>query len=383
MSARLLFPVRCFLVVAALLSLPAWQWSALAADSASPEPSAEDLLATNRHTGWKVARAVVHKLEQQSGPKFPGIQAWLESFHELTKKIDPKTPPEKWPTLDVDELVTHNSQFWRAYYEIAPGDPAAMALHAGLLLAGGESARGLYVLVIAQQLPEVPAGMRQAFGLLAARAQQTLNKARVPLHEGMKLFDAGDYAGAAKKYRQQLALWPQDGWAAYELGLTLYFQQELAAGRKPPELGTLQINQGSPASPEVLAWYVRAREHDPFQYNAYQGSDPDTIRMALVMFKECRPAWEKLAKATGPVDRQVIERFSEVCQQAGVDELALVARQVVVARRGRYSPTDFPVINGALRGLAPGPAIEGIIKRLPERKSSEFMQLIAPERSGP
>ncbi|HEY5312736.1 MAG TPA: hypothetical protein VIK18_09450 [Pirellulales bacterium] len=356
---------------------------ACAAEQAKAEPAAADTLALARHTGWKVTRAVIERLEQRSGPKFPGVQAWLESYRELAKKLDPHAPPEQWPTLDVDELVTHNPQFWRAYYEIAPGDPAVMALHAGLLLAGGESARALYVLAIARQLPGVPQGMRQVFELLAAYAQRTLNDARELLHEGIKRFDRGDYAGAAKKYRQQLALWPQDGWAAYELGLTLYFQQELAAGRKPPAVGSLQINQGSPASPEVAGWYARARRHDPFQFNAYQGGDPDTIQKSIAMFKECRSDWEKLAKATGPVDRQVIERFSEACQRAGIDALALVARQVVAARRGRYSPVDFPLITASLRSLAPGPAVEAIIKRLPDRKPAEFLQLIAPEPSAP
>jgi tetratricopeptide (TPR) repeat protein len=383
MPARLQFPIKRFLVAIALIVSPAWQPAVCAAEPAKPEPTAGETLAIARHSGWKFARAVIEKLEPLSGPDSPGIQAWLENYRELTKKIDPKTPPDKWPTLDVGELVTNNPQFWRAYYEIAPSDPAIMVLHAGLLLAGGESARALYVLTLAQQLPGVPSGMRQAFDLLAAHAQRTLNKAREPLHAGIKLFDAGDYAGASKQYRQQLALWPQDGWAAYELGLTLYYQQELAAGRKPPALGSLQINQGSPASPEVIAWYAKAREHDPFQFNAYQGSDPDTIRMALAMFKECRPEWEKLSTATGPVDRQVIERFSEACQQAGVDELALVARKVVAARRGRYSPADYPLIRASLRNLAAGPAVEGIIKRLPERRSSEFKQLVVPEQSEP
>ena len=58
----------------------------------------------------------------------------------------------------------------------------------------------------------------QSLDNLAAHAQRVLNHARGPLHEGIKLFDAGDRAGAIKKYRQQLAVWPQDGWALYELG---------------------------------------------------------------------------------------------------------------------------------------------------------------------
>jgi tetratricopeptide (TPR) repeat protein len=378
MPVNLCFRIPRLLLAIALVAALANPRSIPAAEPAKPEPSAEEILGLARHVGWQMTGVIIEKLQPQPGRNYPGIAAWLKGYRELTKDIDPQTPPEKWPTLDADELATRNPDFWRAYYEIAPGDPGVMAWHAGLLLSGGESARALYVLVIAQQRPGVPKELQQAFNILASHAQRTLSKARGPLHEGIKLFDVGDYARAVKKYRQQLALWPQDGWAAYELGLALYYQQEIAAGRKPPRLGSMQINQGSPPSPEVAALYAQARRHDPFQYNAYQGADPEIVNQALAMFKECRPQWEKLSKADEVLDRQVVERFSTSCQEAGVDELALVARQVVVARRGRYSPTDLPFISTSLRRLAPGPPVEAVIKRLAEPGPLEFKQLVVP-----
>ena len=82
-------------------------------------------------------------------------------------------------------------------------------------------------------------------------------------------------------------------------------------------------------------------------------------------FNECRPEWSKLARTQELLDRQVLERFSKACQEAGVDELA-VARQVLVARRGRDVSSDQPLISAGLRRLAPGPQTEAVIRRLAE-----------------
>ncbi|HEX4149093.1 MAG TPA: hypothetical protein VHY20_08900 [Pirellulales bacterium] len=374
---------RCFRVLPLLLAVvfaagvfcpPGW-----ASEEGKPELTAGEMLALARQTGWQMCGLIVERLEPRPGSDFPGIAAWLKSYRELTKGIDSQQPPEKWPPLEIGELATHNPAFWRAYYEIAPGDPGLMGLHAGLLLSSGECSRALYVLVIAWQLTDVPKEVRESLDILAAHAQRMLVKGRAPLAEGIKLFDAGDREGAVQKYRQQLAIWPQDGWALYELGLTRFQLQELAAGRKPPALGSIRYGENGPApTSEVLRLYAEAREHDPFQYSAYQGSDPDTVRRALAMFNECRLEWNKLAKSEGLLDRQVIERFSVGCQDAGVDELALVARQVVVARRGRYSPTDRDLISTSLRRLAPGLETEATIKRLAKPGELKLKQLVKP-----
>ncbi len=45
-------------------------------------------------------------------------------------------------------------------------------------------------------------------------------------------------------------------------------------------------------------------------------------------------------------------------------ELALVTRQVIVARRGRFDASDHPFLSASLRALAPDPITEGVIERL-------------------
>lgn len=366
-------------VIAVLASLLAWPRTAPAADSPAATPA--EILARTRRTGWEIAEVVINKLASGPADDFPGIQAWVQNYRELTRDFDPQTPLELWPTLDASQLLTHNPLFWRAYFDIAPGDAGLVALHSGLLLASGEFSRALYVLTIARQLPNVPDDVRQSLDALAVYSQKARTDLQGGMQEGIKLFDARNYAGAERVYRRQLALWPQDGWAAYETGLALHFRQELAAGRKPPALGSVQINSSFPTSDEVAGWYARAREHDPFQFSAYQGSDPDTVRISLAMFKECRPLWKQLAGEDTNLDRQVLERFSEACQQAGIDELAVVARWVAVARRGRYSPADHPLLSSSLRSLAPGPATEATLKRLAEPGPLKFKRLVMSERS--
>lgn len=130
--------------------------------------------------------------------------------------------------------MTHNENFWRAYYEVAPGDPGIVLLHASLLLCGGEADRANYLAVAAGQRPGVPVAFRQAFETIIAHSNKLREKPKALLAEGIALHDKGDYAGAIKKYQAALELWPQYGWAWYELGQSQYHQDLIADGKKPP-----------------------------------------------------------------------------------------------------------------------------------------------------
>src|SRR4051812_23335123 len=98
----------------------------------APPPQSTDQLAAARKTGWQLVQLVAEKLN--GGPEFPGIEAWRKEFEGQTKGINVNIPPNQWPQVDIDALVTNNPNFWRAYFEIAPGDPGLAMLHAGLLL---------------------------------------------------------------------------------------------------------------------------------------------------------------------------------------------------------------------------------------------------------
>ena len=65
--------------------------------------------------------------------------------------------------------------------------------------------------------------------------------------------------------------------------------------------------------------------------------------------------------------------------QAGIDELGLATRQVLVARRGRYAPSDHPYFTTSLRKLAPGEQTDELLKRLATGVLN-LRQLVVPEK---
>jgi tetratricopeptide (TPR) repeat protein len=326
---------------------------------------------------------VIEKLEAGPGNEYPGIAAWKQDFAKATKGIDAEIAPQKWPPLDALALVTRNPNFWRAYYEIAPGDPGLALLHAGLLLTAGEATRASDLIIIAGQRPGVPAEVRPVFGVIAGGGLRAGLDSNALVEEGTKLFDAGDLAAALEKHKAALKLWPQNGWAHYEFGLTLRQQQWLAAGVKPPASDKVLVNSGPKNSPEVAAAFAKARHHDPFQFKAYQGDDQEVIAGLTALVKKALPAWQQLNKQPQrQVEDKVLEQLAEGLQEADQHELALAARQIVVARRGRFLPEDHPFITKSLQKLAPGKTTDATLQRLAGGKLA-FRQLMAPENSAP
>ena len=341
---------------------------AVAAEAPRQKP---DEQAACRMMGWEAALAVVERLEDDRKPGFPGIDAWLKDFRKQTQGLDPKADPSKWPNVDVDALVTRNANFWRAYYEIAPGDPCLNMLHAGILLGCGEACRAGHVLEFEQHYHGFADTRLRGVASEILRATRRAGlKSEAVVEQGVKLHDQGDYAGAVKKYREALAIWPQNGIAHYELGNTLKTQASLAAGEKPlPPNSVRTFSPGTKLGPgftaEVKAAFGQCRQHAPFEYMAYQGDDPAVIRGLLAIVKKVSAAAAVLGKSRDPaeIDR-ALDQLLEGCQEAQVHELALVGGQIRVARRDRYHPSDHPFIATSLRALAPGPTTEATLQRL-------------------
>jgi hypothetical protein len=207
---------------------------------------------------------------------------------------------------------------------------------------------------------------------LLKHARAVAEKSDALVAEGVKLQDRGDHAGALRKYRAALALWPQNGLAHCEMGLGLYFQQNKAAGD----------SQGGKHSREVLEAFARARRHDPFQLSAYQGSDKEVLRGLQALMKRAVPVLRKLTGQSERVDDGDLHQLAVACQEANLHELALVTRQVIVARRGGYARADYPFIATSLRKLVPGPETEAVLKRLAGARLS-VRQLVVPEQPAP
>ena len=104
-----------------------------------------------RRAGWDTVSILAHSMTVSEAQRFPSIHAWLKEFRAAGGTPGKRPPGAPIPKVDVSRLSTANPLFWRAYFEITPGDSGAMLLHAGLLLAAGEVSRAAYVLIAARQ----------------------------------------------------------------------------------------------------------------------------------------------------------------------------------------------------------------------------------------
>jgi tetratricopeptide (TPR) repeat protein len=345
-----------------------------------PKGTAKELHQARR-SGWLAISQVVPALEAGDAKEFPGGAAWLADFRRVTKGIDPDADPAAWPMIDVDALVTNNAHYWRAYYEVAPGDPAMTLLHSGLLYLGCEPQKGSYLMTIGLQRPGIPAPVREIMEIMVRQSGPAMKESNAAVEEGIKLHDQGKYAEALKKYEAALALCPQNGHAHYEWGLTFRQQKWAAAGlaveAKPGKIIVDDKRRLTPA--EAAAAFAKARRHDPFQWHAYQGDDKEVVNSLRPFLDKGMRNWEKITKAHPKlVEDPVIAGLSEGLQVGQCHDLALVTRQIVVARRGGYAPEDHPFLTTSLRKLAPGDDTEEVLKRL-GGFALKFRQLIAPE----
>lgn len=350
------------------------------AEEVAPAKSTPEINAARRF-GWELATTMTVALRRAKPEELPGIAPWLEDLDKVAAGIDASKEPDEWPPFDYDALVTNNPKFWRAYYDVAPGDHGLALLRAGLLLACGEAVRASYDLSVGWQRPGVPNEIDKIFTTAIAHANKMREKPNAIVAEGIKLHDAGDYAGAIAKYEESLALWPQNGFAHYEVGYSKWFQQLAAAGKEPPKAGAVIFDAANAPSAEVAAIYAISRRHDPFQINAYSGADKEAIAALLVLARKALPVWSRMmANAKKLVADKDLTTLAAACQEAGLHDLALALRGALVARRGRYAPEDHPFIAASLRKLAPGEPIEEALKKL-AGDGLKVLPLVMPEQA--
>lgn len=351
---------------------------------AQDTPTHED---ETRSGAWHFAVAIVGNIEKNDTADFPGVRGWLKDFHTVQEKVGDGDKAKPFPAVDSDALVTRNANWWAAYYEIAPGDPALLALHSLLLLAGGEPQRAQQLAAISTQRPGIPKLYRQALSTVLNESFKAMERSRAITNAGVQLHDEGDYDGAIKKYDEALVRNPANGWTHYERGFSIRIRALVKAGKPVPKNGQFTINDPDPEMPEekeIAAAFKLARQHDPFQVNAYQGKDKKVIDAILPVREKLVPAWQLITSDLSKLQGDdTILQLAEGCDKAGIPDYALVARQIVIARRKRYAPEDHPILSANLRELAPGPAIERTIKQL----AGEFMKgmmLVEPDGdSGP
>jgi hypothetical protein len=184
------------------------------------------------------------------------------------------------------------------------------------------------------------------------------------VREGIALHDKDNFLGAIAKYDAALKIWPRNSWALYEKGFSVYVNEGVKKG--DAELPALVRNL-----------YARSRKVDPFQWSAWQGTVREIPGMQE-MWQVARPLWEESLKDLNyRMNDDELEKFADTLQLAQVDDLALVARQILIQHRGRYAPEDHPFISRSLRRLVPGDRTEATLAKL-AGSSFEAIRLYEP-----
>ena len=315
-----------------------------AADAPAPvDPVMEAL-----QTGATVAQLFLSYLEPNATPDFPGTDAWVKGTGATLAALDKDHPSEAWKALDPEQLITHNPAWWQSYYEVAPADPGMALLHAGALLTAGDAQRAMIILRLALNYDNLDAGSARIIISVMQHAGAYMEPSHQIVREGVILHDKGDFEGAIAKYDAALKVWPRNGWALYEKGFSIMLHEK-AASDHPPLVNTL---------------FARSRSMDPFQWNAWQGKLKDIPGMAEMQTK-VRPVWAKcLANINFKMSDSELSDMADTLQLAQVDDLALVVRQLLIHRRGRYASADHSFIATSLRRLVPGDRTDATVTKL-------------------
>jgi hypothetical protein len=360
----------CALLLIVISAISASVWPA-AATPPFPELDAA------RRAGLDTVSILAQSMATSDARRFPNIHAWLKEFRAAGGVPGKRLAGTPVPNVDASRLATGNPAFWRAYFEMTPGGSGAMLLHAGLLLGSGEISRAAYVLIAARQNPAIEAEMRAAVDSLLDFCQAALGKGAQQVAEASKMHEAGAAANAAARLREILLVWPANALGQYELGLALVAQQYTQAGRKPPPRARLSIHSELAPSPAALDAYGRARAHDPLMIRAYQGSEVKGGDVFLVLGKKVRPLWDQIAREVdAKIDNDDLQTLADALLEAGIAELSLAVRQVLIGREGGYDEQDRKMVATVLRSLAPA-AADAVVSRLASSKP-EFIKLVLP-----
>jgi len=298
-----------------------------------------------RVTGVVVVQLMQENLKSRDEASFPGIHGWMLKEGKALNELDKNKPDDSWRKLDSRKLVHHNANFWQMYYEVVPGDPGLAMLHSGVLLAAGDADRAQTVLRLTLHRNDLDESTQKIIISIMRHCGAFMAPSHKLVKEGVELHDKNDFAGALEKYDAALRLWPLNGWAAYERGTTLRIRDK----------GDTE---------QVVQAFAQSRKIQPFQFHAWQGINkdiPGMMEMLTQLPELWQPSLQDIKQVMEPED---LLKISEILQLAEVDDLALVARQIYIVRRGPYMPEDHPFIAKSLRRLHPGPQAETTIAKL-------------------
>ncbi len=302
-----------------------------------------------RRYAWVISDGIAGTLAKSPADKFPAIHAFVRDFRDARKDIDPDEAPSEWETIDVEALAIRNPNYWSALYEVAPADPLMMWFHTTLYAVNGEVPRTRYSQLLALHSP-VDSPWKKEMVRLIVSSSRLSTMGDKAVKAGVLLHDQERYDEAAKVYRDVLSVIPSHPFALYELGYT-----------------SRSRDKSKEATAVAQTYFDRARHVDPFRVEAYQGTfRGDEMRHVLAVRSKAKPAWEKfLRTSANEVDSEQLETLSSSLQAAGLYDLGLIVRQLVVARRdSSFNAEDLQFIEASLKALIPQGDFKATLKRL-------------------
>jgi lipoprotein NlpI len=308
------------------------------AETSEPGETAATL-AMVRRVGWKEVSDLLPTLAEEPDVEFPGVAALADDLRVVSAN---NAATRGVPAVDVGQLLDHNPHFWRAYYEIAPGDPLMAMLHVGLLLAAGDAARADAVATLALSFGRMSQDYRQELVRLDAYAQYLLQVGRGDAKEPEWPGDRADFVALAAQAQSRLEVWPQNPAALADLaiarwGLAVHSRGEAGDAGKAAHRADLH---------GVAASLADLRRVDPFFV-----VDP---RVAVAMpptLEEARRLWQLVNEARSIGDEQVLRQFSAACAAARLDELALASHSLLAGGSTGIPPGDQKFIRRSLERL--------------------------------
>ncbi len=292
------------------------------------------VLSLVRQVGWNEVMELMPVLEVEPNAGFPGLTVLTQRLRAVAAR-----PPADATAraAEIRALMDQQPDFWKAYYEIAPGDPLASLLHVGLLLAAGEAARADAVATLAINFGRMDLEYRKELVRLNSYAQLLVRSGEGDGRTLDALRRSGQFSGLADRARALLAVWPQDPGA-----LAYLAEAEWGLSREAP---------GAPAAAELARTLAALRRADPLAI-----LDPRITGPAPADLAEARGRWVQIDDGTAIGDDQLLLQFSKAAQAGGLDELALVARSLLVSRDTGLPPLDERFVKVSLRRLVGEPA---------------------------
>lgn len=241
-----------------------------------------------------------HRAIKGYGKRLSGVNPKFEGVVNFGKALQQITDTSK---IKVDELTSENKNYWRAVLEMVSTDPSILFAHAHLHIARGETAHAeTYLLLGSLTMDD---GFREE--LTAYRKSKARLDERVArdIQKGIEHHDKGEYTKALETYDSVISQHPNSAWAFYEKGFSY-----LMMGKDDPELEKKRMEM-----------YAKCRQHDPFYWKAYQGSDQKVIQKLTILVKKVHPfvSGEKR-------DVQSLAAFAEGCEEIELFPFAAHAR---------------------------------------------------------